>query len=519
MLPRLQAALDDHRAGRLSQAVAGYDDVLQHDRGNATAEAMLGVAMAQMGRPRDGLPRLFRAAALTPDDPGLLENIAAVFEQVGMRAAASFPLMRSAALSLGSGSALAAAGAAFVATKAVPRALCCLRRALSLSPSEGRWWVATGDGELDVRQHATAVVCFRRALVLGVDYAEIATRLADALIRSDHVEQAAAILDEAASRIRASRWHRPDLLAHAGVASGSDSFRITSEPKLRHDVQQFEYLMARHLLPPSFDETVRRYRVLLEQSTGRAIDGPCYAMTEAERRSVDDTYNRIVHLRRSTFSGPDVLGADVDWKAAERRYTEAKAGILVIDGLLSPEALAEVRRVCLESTIWFDDRHLGGYLGAMLRDGFCDPLLLRISRELGKRMPAVFRDQPLREMWAYKYDSRLEGTALHADSAAINVNFWITPDEANLSEDRGGLVVFDQRAPAEWEFEKFNNDQPAIRQFLADSGAKDVVIPYRCNRAAIFHSDLFHRTDDLTFRDDYASRRINITMLFGERGG
>jgi hypothetical protein len=140
-----------------------------------------------------------------------------------------------------------------------------------------------------------------------------------------------------------------------------------------------------------------------------------------------------------------------------------------------------------------------------------------IASELKRRMPAIFRDLPLAQMSAYKYDSRLEGTALHADSAAIRVNFWITPDEANLFEGRGGLVVFDQRAPNEWEFETYNNDQPAIRQFLAESEAKSIVVPYRCNRVVIFHSDLFHRTDDRTFRDDYASRRINVTMLFDRR--
>jgi hypothetical protein len=29
---------------------------------------------------------------------------------------------------------------------------------------------------------------------------------------------------------------------------------------------------------------------------------------------------------------------------------------------------------------------------------------------------------------------------------------------------------------------------------------------------------LFHETDDITFRDDYVSRRINITLLYGYRG-
>ncbi|MSP48329.1 MAG: tetratricopeptide repeat protein [Alphaproteobacteria bacterium] len=515
---RLQIALDDHRAGRLPQAIAGYRDVLRSEREDATAQAMLGVALAQSGAPGEGLKHLERSAALAPDDAGLLENLGACFYQLGSRVAAGVTYLRSAALATGSGNALAAAGASFIAMKALPGALRCLRRALAVSPAEAKWWVVAGEGVLDSRRPDAAIACFRRALDLGFDNGHLVNRLADALTRIDRVEQAAMLFEGTMARTRASRWYRPELAAGAGPASGSDSFLVTSVPKLRHDILQFEYLMRRGILSSSFAEMVDRYRALLSGSAGRAVDGPCFFMTEAERKPIEETYNRIVHLYRAKPVGPDVLGRSVDWASAERRYVESGAGILVVDDVLSDEALIELRRLCLESTIWFDDRHLGGYLGALLRDGFCDPLLLRISRELARRMPAVFHEHALAQMWAYKYDSGLEGTALHADSAAINVNFWITPDEANLSKDRGGLIVFDQRAPAEWEFEKYNNDQPAIRQFLAESGARSVVVPYRCNRVVIFHSDLFHRTDDLAFKDDYESRRINITMLFGGRG-
>ena len=42
-------------------------------------------------------------------------------------------------------------------------------------------------------------------------------------------------------------------------------------------------------------------------------------------------------------------------------------------------------------------------------------------------------------------------------------------------------------------------------------------IPYRVNRPIIFNSDLFHETDEIAFKDDYLSRRINITLLYGYR--
>ena len=70
----------------------------------------------------------------------------------------------------------------------------------------------------------------------------------------------------------------------------------------------------------------------------------------------------------------------------------------------------------------------------------------------------------------FKYDSSLTGINMHADFAAVNVNFWITPDEANLDPDSGGLVIWDKAAPLDWDFAKYNNDEAAIRDFLA-SGA------------------------------------------------
>jgi len=44
-----------------------------------------------------------------------------------------------------------------------------------------------------------------------------------------------------------------------------------------------------------------------------------------------------------------------------------------------------------------------------------------------------------------------------------------------------------------------------------------VTIPYRCNRAVVFDSDLFHETDAIRFKEGYLNRRINVTFLYGDR--
>ena len=108
--------------------------------------------------------------------------------------------------------------------------------------------------------------------------------------------------------------------------------------------------------------------------------------------------------------------------------------------------------------------------------------LLQIADELRARLPEVIRHpteegaprrarrhrgpaatpppgvEPnvLEMMWAYKYDQKGGGIAMHADHAVTNVNIWLTPDEANLDPSKGGLVVYRKPAPLDWTFDDYN---------------------------------------------------------------
>ena len=190
----------------------------------------------------------------------------------------------------------------------------------------------------------------------------------------------------------------------------------------------------------------------------------------------------------------------------------------MIDNLLTAEALEAMRRYCWGSAMW-RDAYDPGYIGAFPESGFAAPLLAQIVEEFRTVFSDICGDHALKYIWGFKYDSSLEGIGIHADAAAVNVNFWITPDEANLDPQSGGLVVWDRAAPLDWDFDTFNRDEDVIRDFLSKSGAQSVTIPYRANRAVIFDSDLFHETDQIAFRDGYLNRRINVTMLYGRRGG
>ena len=150
---------------------------------------------------------------------------------------------------------------------------------------------------------------------------------------------------------------------------------------------------------------------------------------------------------------------------------------MFIDNLLTQEALTELRAFCLESTIWKRD-YQNGYIGTFLANGFACPLLLQIAEELRSRFPRIFQQHQLVQAWAFKHDSALRGLNMHADAAAVNVNFWITPNDANRNSDNGGLVVWDKEAPDDWDFAEFNNDKNRhkIQEFLEENQAQPITI-------------------------------------------
>ena len=132
-------------------------------------------------------------------------------------------------------------------------------------------------------------------------------------------------------------------------------------------------------------------------------------------------------------------------------------------------------------------------------------------------MPRVVGPHKLKTMWGYKYEQGMVGINPHADFAAVNVNFWVTPDEANLDPTSGGLVVYPKLPPTDWSFEQYNSASiDSVYAYLGETKAQAVRVPHRSNRALLFDSRLFHETDRIDFAPGYENRRINITMLFGE---
>jgi hypothetical protein len=313
-----------------------------------------------------------------------------------------------------------------------------------------------------------------------------------------------------------SRWYDGGL---GGISRRPPDVAL-SLTKLRHDLQQFRHLA--HLANGRVGSSLPldRWIPWYEAAVARLVER---GAGEDERLPLDDprmvdVYGRLVHIR-PTLRVAQALGPGWSRGEVERLYVEKAPGIVVIDGFLADEALRELRSFCLESTLFHRNRYAQGRLGSLFFGGFGCPLVMQIAEELREQLPGLLPARyPLRQIWAFKNTRPLApGTTLHADFAAVNVNFWITPEWANRDPGRGGMVIYGVDAPLHWSFRDYNERLDQIRAFLVAHRAGHVYVPYRENRAVIFNSDLFHATDAVDFDPSYEGHRINVTMLFGDR--
>jgi hypothetical protein len=192
-----------------------------------------------------------------------------------------------------------------------------------------------------------------------------------------------------------------------------------------------------------------------------------------------------------------------------------KCGAIFVDDLLTPEALESLRQFLLESTIWHDFSHIDGFVASYLEDGLACPLLLQIADELRRAFPDILGPHRLSQAWAFKGLRAQSSVDVHADDAAVSVNLWVTPTQANLSVGRGGLTVCRAEPPDDWQIKDYEADRTRIAAFLAQNAGSNLAVPYRQNRAVLFRSRLFHHSDRPEFVAGYENHRTNLTFLFG----
>jgi tetratricopeptide (TPR) repeat protein len=450
----LQQAIASHRAGQGAAAEMAYRAVIGVEPGHAGANHNLGVLMMQMGRTQEGLGYLERA--LKSNDREALH----FFSYAKGLLAAGDPAKAEAVLK--EGQRLGLANEQFELLQSQIAGRTAGRDSAASLDQRGNMLLAQGKIE-------EAIQSYRQALAIDPDFAEAHYHLGSVL--SEH------------GRVAEGFAH---YMRRAALVYGTGKAPPADEPdpphKLRHDLAQRDYLAGGKAAPdaPQISD-------MLQLADGSRLAGPAVNPANATPQLFDG------------------------W-----RHNQPQ--LIVVDDFLTAPALEKLRAYCVGSTVW-RKIYAAGYLGAAPEDGFACPLLAQIVEEIQEAFRPILKDEPFRYLGAFKYDSELcAGTNTHADNAAVNVNFYITPDDANLDPDHGGMEIWDVAAPDVEAQRNYSSSEAAVHDFLNSSGAQSMIIPHRSNRAVIFKSALFHRTNRFKFRNDYLSRRINISLLFGRLG-
>ena len=329
------------------------------------------------------------------------------------------------------------------------------RKALSLKPDIAETHINLGNALQELGKLDDAVKSYHKALAIKPDYAGAHSNLGIVLNSDGRRSEA---LDHFKRSLDLERGAHP-------IDPEHQSFRFINKTKMNHDIEQFRYLASLGHETERFQSLARVYEAVDQEIDWPSDHRMTIPLIDDHRQRLGDTYNRPIHLLEAPEETGFALSSTLDVEKITADYFSHASGMTYFDDLLNPTALASLRRFLLGSTIWFNFRHGGGYLGAMLKDGLSCPLLLQIADDLRLTFPHIFKNHQLLQLWAYKYDSRLTGIDVHADAAAVNVNFWITPDTANLNPASGGLMVYDVEAPVDWNFETYNIDQNRIRTY------------------------------------------------------
>ena len=467
--------------GKFEEASAAYNKALLIKPDYARAHYNLGITLQELGRLEEAVASYRKAIALIPDYAEAHYNLGNTLQELGRSkdAEASY------------------------------------RKAIAFKPDYAEAHSNLGITLRELGRSKDAEASYKRAIALKPDYADAHSNLGVTLQELGKLEAALVQYKKSFELVRGKNPVDPQ----------HQSFRLISKAKMKHDIEQFEYLAASGYESEKFQALVNVYKAVSSEINWPTNDGEIIPLTDKYQKLLMDTYNRSIHvLEAPELPGP-TLSNTLDIEKITENYFKHDFDLTYFDNFLTPVALDSIRHFLLGSTIWFDFFHKGGYIGAYLRDGLACPLFFQIAEEMRTTFPKIFKNHPLKQLWAYKYDSRaykndspLTGINAHADYAAVNVNFWVTPKAANLNYLSGGLVVYNTVAPLEWDSKTFNNDTEKILEHLEDNNNEKSVIPYNENRIVIFNSNLIHETDKFEFKEGYENRRINVTMLFGERG-
>lgn len=194
---RLAAALQDHRAGRLREAVAAYELLRNQEPQDADVLQLLGVALGQLGRHADTARLLARSLELKPDRPLVFLNLAQALRSLGQDEEALHACDRALSLDRTLAGAYRTRAAALLALGRREEALASAGQAVRLAMQDAGAHADLGVALEAVGRGREALECFERAVALDPTLAEAHHNRALLLTRSADHERAIESFDRA----------------------------------------------------------------------------------------------------------------------------------------------------------------------------------------------------------------------------------------------------------------------------------------------------------------------------------
>jgi predicted O-linked N-acetylglucosamine transferase (SPINDLY family) len=196
-LPNLQSAIALHQQGKLGQAQAIYQQLLEIDPRNADALHLLGVIAYQTGHHQIAVDMIGQAIALKPDYAEAYSNRGNALLELKQFAAAVACYDKAISLKPDYAEAYSNRGNTLKDLKQLDAAVASFDKAIALKPGLTEAYSNRGNALLELKQLDAAVASFDKAIALKPDFAEAYSNKGNALKDLKQFAAAVACYDKA----------------------------------------------------------------------------------------------------------------------------------------------------------------------------------------------------------------------------------------------------------------------------------------------------------------------------------
>ena len=519
----IKLAMQHHGAGRLLQAKNIYQQILQTDPNHPVALHLLGVIAHQLENYDTAIDLISKAIAIKPDYAEAHYNLGNAHKEQGSLADAASSFQEATKVNPEFDQAHNNLGIALKELGKLEEAVASYLRATKIKPDYAEAHNNLGNTYKELGQLDAALASYRSAITINPDYAGAYSNLSIVYKNLGQFTEAKTAFKKGLQiKYGGPWWNAKKFNQDINDPDTEITNRVSTSPfKLLDNADQIDYLIAKGLLDPSFNKLADRYRAILGELNLRDAPDTLAKLNPEQVTTLGSFYDKLIH-HADGHRVSSAINPDLEFEDIQDRYRASPISVITIDDIFTAEALEGLRNFCLESTFYFNP--IGNhYVTSRIENGFNCDLLDQITEELTARFPKILGGLHLNGMWVYRYNNQSVGVAAHTDEGSVTFNIWVTPNEENLKKDHGGLIVYTKEQPYDWDWRHFNAKKhiPAVAKEINDflEDADTMTIPHRENRAILFHSNLFHKSDLIDFKQGFKNRRMNVTLIFGTREG